>query len=116
MSVIQRSMVSPGAAAAGSVSGFFFFAVVHAVAQVLARLEMRHIFTRQRHGVTGLGVAAHARRTEMQREAAETTDLYAPAGGQGTAHPLQDHLHGQFDVLGSEMTLLPRYEFDQLRL
>src|SRR5215469_12277812 len=90
--------------------------VVHAIAQVFARLEVRHVLARQRHGVTGFGVAPHAWRTEMQREAAEAADLDAPPGGECAAHALENHLHGQFDVLGRKVALLARDEFDQLRL
>ena len=50
---------------------------VDALAQVLAGLEVRHVLAGQRDGLAGLGIAALARRAEMQAEAAEAADLDA---------------------------------------
>ena len=40
--------------------------VVHPLAQVLARLEMRHILARERHRLAGLRIAPLARRAKVQ--------------------------------------------------
>src|SRR5690606_19980893 len=78
-------------------------AFVDALAQILAWLEVRHVFARQRHGLAGLRIAALARRTEMQRKAAEATDLDATALREGIAHDLQHLLDRQFHILGWQM-------------
>ena len=49
---------------------------VHSVSQLLARLEMRHVFPWDMHRLAGLRVAAHARRPVVQAEAAEAGDLH----------------------------------------
>src|SRR5690606_17835640 len=89
---------------------------VDAVSQLLAGLEMGNVLAGQRHRFPGLGVAAHARRTEMQGEAAEATDLDALALGQGTAHHLEQGLDRQVHVVGLEVGLATRQHFDQLGL
>ena len=43
--------------------------------QFLTGLEVRHILARQGNGIAGLGITALTRRTIMQRETAETTNL-----------------------------------------
>src|SRR5579863_9437141 len=54
-------------------------AAVDAFAQILARLEVRHILAGERYSLAGLWIASLARRTEVQREAAESADLDAIA-------------------------------------
>lgn len=92
---------------------FGFQAVVHTVTQILARFEMRHILARQGDRITGLGIAAHARRAKMQRETAEAANLDAPPRRQGIAHLFQYRLDGKFDVLAGKMALFPGDDLDQ---
>jgi hypothetical protein len=86
---------------------------IDALTQVLAGLEVRHVLAGERHGFAGLGVAALARRAEMQREAAETADLDALAAGQRVAHDLEHLLDRQLDVLGGQVLLLGGDDLDQ---
>src|SRR5688500_12208484 len=90
-------------------------AVVDALAQILAGLEVRHVLARQRDGLAGLRVAALARRAEVQREAAEAADLDAAALGERIAHDLEDLLDRQLDVLGGQVLLLRCNELDEFR-
>src|SRR6185436_12717146 len=83
-------------------------AVVDPLAQVFARLEVRHVFSRQRHRFTGFRVAPLARRAKVQREAAETADLDALAARERIAHDLQNLLESELDILGGQMLLLRR--------
>src|SRR6185436_18689363 len=83
--------------------------------QVFAGLEVRHVFTRQRHGFAGLGITTLAWRTKMQREAPETTNLDASALRERIAHDFQHLLHGQFHVFGRQMFLLGCNELDEFR-
>src|SRR5262245_8831495 len=99
----------------GSVPDRAARAVVDALAQILARLEMRHVLARQRDGLAGLRVAALAWRAEMEREAAEAADLDAAALGERVAHDLEDLLDGQLDVLGGQVLLLRCNELDEFR-
>src|SRR5690606_718415 len=89
---------------------------VDPVAKFLARLEVRDILSGQGHGLAGLGVAAQARRAEVQREAAKTADLDAFTLGQRAAHHLEQGLDGQVHVVGLEMRLAPRQHLDQFGL
>jgi hypothetical protein len=68
------------------------------------------------HRLAGLGVAADACRSAMQRKAAEATNLHAFLAGQGIADLIQDQLHRQFHVLLHQMRLLERQLLDQLGL
>src|SRR5262249_57703553 len=77
---------------------------------------MRHVLAGERDGLAGLGIAPLARRTEVQREAAETADLDAPALCECIAHDLQNLLHRQLDVLGGKVLLLGCNELDEFRL
>src|ERR1022692_3174977 len=89
--------------------------VVDALAQVLARFEVRYMFAGKRHRLPGLRVAALARRAKVQREAAEAADLYPFAGGQCIAHDFQQLLHGEFHVLRRKMLLLGRNDLNEFR-
>src|SRR5690606_28409794 len=91
-------------------------AFVDPLAQVLARLEVRHVLAGQRHGLAGLGIAPLPGRAEVQREAAETPDLDALALRQRIAHDLQDLLQRQLDVARRQVLLLGRDDLDQFRL
>src|ERR1043165_6660429 len=76
---------------------------------------MRHVLAGQRDGLAGLRVTALARRTEVQREAAEAADLDATALRQRVAHDLEDLLDRQLDVLGGQVLLLRCNELDEFR-
>src|SRR5215510_15357663 len=91
-------------------------AVVDAFAQVLARLEVRHVLAGQRHRFTGLGIAALPRRTEVQRERAEAAYLDAISRRQGIAHDLEDLLERELHILGGQMFLFRRDDLDELGL
>src|SRR4051794_35756258 len=91
-------------------------AVVPALAQILARLEVRDVLAGERHGFTGLGVAALPWRPEMQREGAEAPYLDAISSRQGIAHDLQDLLERELDILGGQMFLFRRDDLDELGL
>src|SRR5690349_10745512 len=65
-------------------------AVIHALAQVLARLEVRDVLAGQRHRFPGLRIAPLARRPEMQRKAAEAANLDALPGRESVTHDFQD--------------------------
>src|SRR5690606_8237719 len=90
--------------------------VADLLAQFLAGLEMRHVLARKGHGLAGLRVAADARRTVMQREAAEAPDLDALAGSQRTGHHFQQRLDGEVDVLGLQVRLAAGQDLDQFGL
>src|ERR1700683_3669186 len=90
-------------------------AAVDALAQILARLEVRHVLAGPRHGLAGFRVPALARRREMQREAAEAADLDAIALGQRVAHDLEHLLECELHILGRQMLLLRGDDLDQFR-
>src|SRR6201991_3725580 len=77
---------------------------------------MRYMLPRQRYRFAGLGVAPHARRTEVQREAAEAADLDALTRGQGVAHLFEHALDGKFHVAEGKVGLAPGQRLDQFRL
>ena len=62
---------------AGAIADRLSRALFDPLAQVLARLEVRHMLARQGNGLAGLGIAPLARRPEVQREAAKAADLDA---------------------------------------
>src|SRR5208282_387559 len=90
-------------------------AVVDALAQVFARLEMRHVLTRQRYGLAGLRIAALPRRTEMQGKTPESPNLYALPGRERIAHDFQQLLDGELDILRRQMLLLSRNDLNEFR-
>ena len=83
------------------------------LAQILARLEMRNVLAGERDRLAGLRIAALARRTEMQREAAEAADLDALAAGERVAHDLEHLLDRELDVLRGQVLLLGGDDLDQ---
>src|ERR1700733_11137569 len=99
----------------GSVPDGLVGAVIDPFAQVLAGLEMGYVFAGQRHGLAGLGIAPLARGSKVQRETAEAPDLDALTLGQGVTHDLQDLLQCQLNILGGQMLLLGRDDFNQFR-
>ena len=74
------------------------------------------MLTWQGYRLTGLGVAPHARRTEVQREAAEAANLDALARGKGMAHLFEHALDGKFHIAEGKVGLAPRQRLDQFRL
>src|SRR5215813_6138705 len=91
------------------------YAAVDPFAQVFTRLEMRHVFPGQGHRLAGLRITPLAWRAEMQREAAETADLDALASRERIAHDFQNLLKRQLHILGWQMFLSGRDDFDQFR-
>src|SRR5580692_8556345 len=65
-----NTAVRIGLAATALIANRSISAAVDALAQILAGLEVRHVFAGQRHGLAGFGVPPLARWPEMQREAA----------------------------------------------
>src|SRR5450432_4254716 len=76
---------------------------------------MRHMFTGERDGLAGFGIASLPRRSKMQREAPETAYLDALAGRQRDAHDFKKLLDGQLDIFGWQMLLLRRYDLNEFR-
>src|SRR5262249_47049906 len=91
-------------------------AVVDALAQVLARLEVRNVLARERHRLPRLGIASLTGRAEVEREAAEATDLDAITLRQRVAHDLEDLLQRQLHVTRRQVLLLGGDDLDQFRL
>ena len=89
---------------------------INALAQPLARLEIRRVPGRKRHRCPGPGVAGDPRGAQSDREAAEAPDLDSPATGETCRHLLEHHLHRERDVTLDELGLLVRNAVDQLRL
>lgn len=79
---------------------------VDALAQILTWLEVRHVLTGQCNRFARLGIATHPRWTVVQREAAESTNLYPVAARKPAAHDLKNVLDGQFHVFCRQMFLL----------
>src|ERR1700736_2226265 len=91
-------------------------ALVHALAQVLAGLEVRDVLARERHRLAGLGVASLARRAGMEGEAAEAADLDALSLGERIAHDLQNLLQRELNILRRQMLLLGGDDLDEFGL
>src|SRR5690348_1660553 len=91
-------------------------AVVHPLAQILPRLEVRYVLARKRHRLAGLRIAPLTRRPKVQREAAEAPDLDALSLRKRIAHDLENLLQRQLDVLGRQVLLLGGDDLDQFGL
>src|SRR5579862_5771010 len=91
-------------------------AFVDALAQVFPRLEVRHMLARERHGLTGLGVAALTWRAKVQREAAEAANLDALTLRERIAHDLQNLLQRQLDIFRRQVLLLGGDDLDEFGL
>jgi len=89
---------------------------IDTLSELLARLEMRHMFGRQRHRFTCFGVSADTRRTVMQGETAKTPDFYPLPGREGPAHLFKKTLDGQFDILVIKVAVFNRKYLDHFRL
>src|SRR6266581_9297195 len=90
--------------------------MVHAFAQFLAGLEMRHILGGNEHLLAGLRVAPGARRPVIEGEAAEAADLDAVAAGQCRRHRIEDHLHRVVGILRRQLREARGQTADQLGL
>src|SRR3954468_5310023 len=88
--------------------------LVHALAQLLAGLEMRHELLRHVDLLSRFRIPAGAGRTVVQAEAAEAADLDALSLNQALRHRVEDHLDREFRILGDELRIArsqPGYEF-----
>src|SRR3954447_15665398 len=92
-----------------------FRPLVHRFAQRLARLEMRHAVFRDVHAFAGTGIASHARRPAVDREAAEAADLDAVPAHERIAHRVQDGLDGVLGVAVRQLTETGGQFFDEVR-
>jgi len=91
-------------------------AFVDPLSQIFSRLEMRDVLSRERDGLPSLRVTTLPRRSEVQRETAEPTDLDALTRGERVAHDLENLLERELDVLRRQMLLLGGDQFDEFRL
>src|SRR5258707_9126126 len=89
---------------------------VDALAQLLARLEVRHVLLRHLHLLARLRIAAGARRPVVQPEAAEAADLDAVAGEQRLRHRIEDHLDRVLGVLRHQLRIALGEARDQFGL
>ena len=86
--------------------------VVDSFAQLLTRFEVWHIFAGQRHGITGLRVAADPWGTKMQRKTPKATNFDPLATRQRFTHLLQHGLDRLFHVLIGNIAAFARENFD----
>src|SRR6266496_943832 len=82
--------------------------LIDPLAQFLARLEMRHELLRHVHPLPRFRIAADARRPVVQPETPEAADLDALPLHQALRHRVQDHLDGEFGILGDELRITRR--------
>lgn len=92
-----------------------FYPVIDTFTQLLARLEVRRIFSGQWHRLTCLRIATHARRAVMQGKTAEAADFNAFATRKRLAHMIQHGLDGKLDIPIGEMRLLARQDVNEFR-
>ena len=90
--------------------------LIHTLAKLLARLEVRDVLRWEGHRCAGLGVSSDPPGSEMEREAAKAPNLDSVATRETLRHVLEDRLDRQLDVPVDELGLLLRNPFDQLRL
>src|SRR5229473_384085 len=82
--------------------------LIDPLAQFLAGFEMRHELLRHVHPLARFRIAADARRPMIQPETPEAADLDALPFDQALRHRIQDHLDGEFGVLGDELRITRR--------
>src|SRR5882762_11387189 len=82
--------------------------LIDPLAQFLAGFEMRNEFLRHVHPLARFRIAADARRPMIQPEAPEAADLDALPLHQALRHRVQDHLDGEFGILGDELRITRR--------
>lgn len=85
----------------------------HPLPKFLAGLEVRHVAPGQRDGFAGARIAPGARWPVMQGETSETANLDALAGRQRAPHHLQERAHRQIDIVGLQVRLAARQQFDE---
>jgi len=90
--------------------------LIDALAQILARFEMRHVLAWKRYRITGLGIAPDPRRSEMEGETAESANFDSVAGSKGRTHLLNDGPDRKIDVGLAQVFLLFCQLFYQLGL
>src|SRR5687768_3348872 len=88
---------------------------IHALAKLLARLEVRNVLLRHQHLLAGLRIAPGPRRPVVEAEAAEPADLDALAFREAFGHRVEDHLDRKLGVLGDQLRKLRGQAVDQLR-
>src|SRR5512139_3669266 len=89
---------------------------IHPVAQLLARLEVRHVLRRNLHALARLGIAPDTGGAEAQTEAAETADLDPLAARQVSCQRVEDRFHRHLDIRNRKLRMPRRQLSDQLRL
>src|SRR5712672_546826 len=82
--------------------------LIDPLAQFLARLEVRHEFLRDVNPLARFRIAADARRPTIQPETPEAADLDALPLHQALRHRVEDHLDGEFGILGDELRITRR--------
>jgi hypothetical protein len=86
---------------------------VYAIAQVFARLEMRHVLAGQSDRFASLWISSDTGWTVMEGETPKATYFDALTLGQRIAHQVKQMLHGQLNILGWQVFLLPGNGFYQ---
>ena len=76
---------------------------VHTHTQLLAGLEVRNKLSRNLDLVARLRIPAYAWLSEIELEAAESTDLDALPLNQTMGHRIEDDLDRDFRILGNEL-------------
>src|SRR5687768_3070548 len=109
-------MIFRYAARAGMSPAPLLFLEIDPLPQLLAGLEVRNVFGRYLHLLTGFRIASGAWRAVIQAEAPEAPDLDALTFGEAFRHRVQDHLHGEFSVFRDELWIARRELRNQLRL
>lgn len=82
--------------------------IIDAFAEIFTRLEVRDVFSGERHRLTRLGVTANPRRTVMERKAAKAPDFNPVSVGKGATHLIKQALDSQLYILLFEVPLLAR--------
>src|SRR4051812_31198379 len=93
-----------------------FFLQIDALAKLLARFEMRDVLRRDLHLLARLRIAPGARRSIVQSEASESSDLDALSVREAFGHRIEDHLDRELGVFRDELRVARRELCDQLRL
>ena len=89
---------------------------IDSFAQLLARLEVRNLFTRHLHLLAGFWIAPDTRCASRQRKAAEPADLDALTFGESLGHCIKNGLDGKIGIAGGQLRIAGRQRSDQFRL
>src|SRR3954451_12825316 len=92
------------------------FAAIHPLAQLLARLEIRHRLPRHRNGGAGARGPPGAGIPPLGREGAEAAQFHPVATRQGGGDLVEDGGDDQLDIRLAQMRILGRELRDQLAL